>query len=211
MFDEKLIRWVLIIFFGYLLGSCLFCEWLPWLIHKRDIIKESDDGCAGTANVFKLCGWRLGLTCLALDMAKGFLPIYIGMDLADPDHCLFSLLMLAPACGHAWSIFCHFQGGKCIATIFGEMIALLWISPVCLILAALFIVFSTVVRITPNSKRSILVFSLFAILAFGFEIFYSRYFIGLGCFLVSGIAIIRHFPTLRKEMAEERKKENQIC
>ncbi|HOJ48422.1 MAG TPA: glycerol-3-phosphate acyltransferase [Bacillota bacterium] len=203
MFGEKFTQWILMIGFGYLLGSCLFCAWIPWLIHKKDIVQESDDGNPGTANVFKLCGWRLGFLCLALDLAKGFLPVFIGINKADINYYLFTLVMLAPVCGHAWSVFSHFQGGKCIATIFGEMIALLRISPVGLILCGLYILFSTAVRITPNSRRSILVFSLFAVLSFSFELYTGRFFIGLGCLLVSVVAIIKHLPSMQRKPAEE--------
>lgn len=199
MLIEELLPWLFLIIFGYLLGSCMFCAWLPWLIHKKDIVQESDDGCPGSANVFKLCGWPLGMICLLLDMAKGFLPVYIGMKHLDIHSCLFPLLMLAPVIGHAWPIFHHFHGGKCIATSFGELIALLFVSPVCLVLACLYIFFSTVVKISPNSKRSILVFSLFALLSLGIEIFAGRFFIGVGCSLISAIAIFKHLLSMQKK------------
>lgn len=196
MWDEEFVFWMTIIVFGYLLGSCLFCAWLPWLIHKRDIVQESDDGCPGSANVFKLCGWRLGAICLALDMAKGFLPVFIGMRMENTQHYWFTLLIAAPVFGHAWSIFYNFRGGKCIATIFGELIALFWVSPALLILAGLYIFFSTAVKISPNSQRSILVFSLFAAISFTMEILARRFFIGAACLLISAVAIIKHRITL---------------
>ena len=211
MFENEFKTFIINIIFGYLLGSCLFCQWLPSTICKKNIKLESDDGNPGAANVFKICGWRLGLICVILDISKGFLPVFIGINMVGINSCLFTLLMLAPVCGHAWPAFSHFQGGKCIATIFGELIALLWVSPAALILAALYIFFSSAVKITPHSKRSIFVFSIFALLSFGYEIFAGRYFLGLGCLSVSVIAIIRHIPTLRKETAEEMSKENQTC
>jgi glycerol-3-phosphate acyltransferase PlsY len=202
MWNDEFMCWMIIIVLGYLLGSCLFCEWLPWLIHRKDIALESDDGCPGSANVFKLCGWQLGMICLVLDIAKGFLPVYIGMKQLDVDTYLFSLLMLAPVMGHAWPIFHHFWGGKCIATSFGELIALLWVSPVCWILACLYIIFSTVIKISPDNKRSIFVFSLFAVFSFGVELYAERYFIGIGCLLISGIAIFKHLHPVQRKAEE---------
>jgi len=177
---------------GYLLGSCLFSQWLPWLLYRQNIVLLSDDGCPGSANVFKHCGWPLGLICLIFDMAKGFLPVILGIHLASWRHFLFPLLMLAPVLGHAWSIFFQFRGGKCIATIFGELLALLQISLAFWILAVLYVSFSTAIKITPNQRRSILVFSLFAVISFCLELIKGSIKIGIGCLLIAAVAIIKH-------------------
>lgn len=209
MFADQYALWLVLILSGYFLGSCLFSAWLAMLVHKKDITQESSDGNPGAANVFMLCGWQLGILCVLLDMAKGFVPVFLGIRYFDFRHYFFPVLMLAPVAGHAWSAFCHFQGGKCIASIFGEMVALFWISPIGWILAGLYILFSTVFKISPTRKRSILVFTLFAIFAFIIELYASRYTVAVGCLLVSSVAIYKHLrspksahasvPVLQKE------------
>ena len=147
---------------GYLLGGVFFCRIIPRVFLHRDITLISEDGNPGAANVFIHCGWEVGLCCLLLDMAKGFLPVFCALKYGISSHPAFVLILLAPVSGHAFSLFHRFRGGKCIAVIFGEMIALLWITPVGLILAGLYIFFSVAVKINPNRKRSIVTFSLFA-------------------------------------------------
>ena len=202
MRNDLYIGWIVLVVFSYLLGSCLFSQWLPMLLRKKDIASISDDHCPGSANVFTHCGWQLGLVCLTLDMAKGFLPVFLGLHYAGWQSYLFSFLMLAPVLGHAWSIFFRFRGGKCIATIFGELLALLRITPSFFILAVLFILFSTVIKISPNNRRSILVFSLFAIIAFCLELFFGRDEVGAGCLLISVIAIVKHLPPHKPKLQE---------
>ncbi len=211
MRNDLYIGWIVLVVFSYLLGSCLFSQWLPMLLQKKDIVSISDDRCPGSANVFTHCGWKLGFVCLTLDMAKGFLPVFLGLRYAGWQSYLFSLLMLAPVLGHAWSIFFRFRGGKCIAAIFGELLALLRISPSFFILAILFILFSTVIKVTPNNRRSILVFSLFAIIAFCLELFYGRVEVGAGCLLISVIAIVKHLPSHKSKLQEIEKPFSYSC
>ena len=188
----ELIPWLTLILGGYLLGSVHFCRMIPLLTRKIDITKESDDGNPGAANVFALCGWQMGLRCLFCDMAKGFLPVFTAIKWLDADSWLFAAVMLAPVLGHAFSVFYGFRGGKCIATIFGEMVALLWRTPVGLLLAALYIFFSTVVKINPHSRRSIVSFGIFAPAAVVIEIALGQLPTAVGCVGVSGIAILKH-------------------
>ncbi|MGN0454722.1 MAG: glycerol-3-phosphate acyltransferase [Ruminococcus sp.] len=184
--------WITAIAGGYLLGSVHFCRIIPLAVFKKDICKISDDKNPGAANVFLKFGWKMGLLCLSLDIAKGFIPVFIAVKYLEYGGFLFTLAMLAPVTGHAFSVFYGFKGGKCIAGIFGEMIALLWISPVGLLLAGLYIFFSTAFKINPNRKRSILTFSIFSVSSLVLEIFLSQIYVGLGCMLVSFISIFKH-------------------
>ena len=183
---------VLIMLVGFFSGSIMYCSIIPKLIAKKDIYEISDDHNLGSANVFKHCGIPLGFTCLLLDMLKGFVPVFVAIRLVNTQSVLFAFVLLAPVFGHALGLFTHLRGGKCIATIFGEMIALLWITPVGLILAILYIFFSVCIKINPNRIRSVLTFAIFAIISIVFEFYFSRYFIGLGCLLCSLVAIAKH-------------------
>ncbi len=197
--DNEWVRWGLLILGGYLLGSVHFCRAIPLFTRHVDITKESADGNPGAANVFVLCGWQTGLCCLFCDMAKGFLPVFAALKWLPHDRPAFALVMLAPVLGHAFSVLHRFRGGKCIAAIFGEMIALLWISPVGLILAGLYIFFSVAVKIDPHSRRSIVTFCVFAPTALAVELILGQTAAALGCVGVSAVSIGKHLANRNAE------------
>ena len=190
--EAKTLWWIVVIVGGFLLGGILFCRLIPLKLKRIDICAASDDGNPGAANVFKLCGWPLGLFCLVLDMLKGFLPVFLTLKYLDSSSPAFVLVLLAPALGHAFPLWGSRRGGKCIATIFGELIALLVVSPAGWILAALYIFFSVAWRIRPHRRRSIVTFGLFALVSGAYECYRKRYAIAVGCTLLSGLAILKH-------------------
>ncbi len=186
-------RYVFAALIGFLSGSIPFCYLLPKLLCKKDICKLSDDHNPGAANVFIHCGIPLGMLCLLLDMGKGLLPVYFASHLLDPTVLWFVPVILAPVWGHALGIFLHGHGGKCIATSFGVLIALAPISPIGLLsLAGLYIFFSTVWRIHPNSRRSRIVFSLFGVLSTVLLLRQQMFTLAIGCFGIAVTGVLRH-------------------
>ena len=213
MFGHTAAEWGLwFLFFagGYLLGSVHFCRIIPLIFRRVDITQESADGNPGAANVFVLCGWPMGLCCLFCDMAKGFLPVFAAVKWLPEGEGLLALVMMGPVLGHAFSVLQGFRGGKCIAAIFGEMIALLWITPVGLILAALYIFFSVAVKINPHSRRSIVTFALFIPSALALEFALAQPAVGFGCAMVSGVSIFKHAAN-RNETAKEAEAGRENC
>lgn len=71
-----------------------------------------------------------------------------------------------------------------------------WI--VCL-LAGLYIFFSTLVKVQPMRRRSLLVFTLFGITAFGYLTVTGRLPQALGCGIVGAVAAFRHRRPLPEE------------
>lgn len=177
---------------GFLLGSVMFSQILPQLVQAKDIGAISDDHNPGATNVFINCGAPLGIVCLLLDIGKGFLPVFLACQFVDRSNLLFSLVMAAPVLGHAIAPLQHFHGGKCIATSFGVMIALLPITPIGLVLAVFYILFSTFVKIRPNRIRSLLTFGLFGIVSFVHFLHVEEYSLALGCLLISITAMVKH-------------------
>ncbi len=184
--------WIAEIAGGLALGSVLFCRLVPRAVRGVDVCALSDDGNPGAANVFTHCGWKLGMVCLLLDMAKGFAPVFFALHFSDAASPLFAAVILAPVAGHAFSPMNRFRGGKCIATTFGVLIALLWITPTGWILAALYILFSTVLKIRPNRRRSVVAFALFAVSAGTIELLCGRWSIAAGDVLMSAVAVLKH-------------------
>ena len=185
--------WTLFIVAGFLLGSILFCKIIPRRLLHKDICEVSDDHNPGAFNAIKHCGKKIGVLCLLLDVLKGFLPVLFASIFLGADSFLFSLVMVAPVLGHAVGLFNRFHGGKCIAVSFGVMLGILpitWIGIV--ILAALYIFFSTVAKISPNSKRSIVVYSLFGAAANIVLLICGMPSVAVGCFVIAVIAVVKH-------------------
>lgn len=192
MAKDDLLLWYSWILGGFLLGGIMFSRLLPKLLKGRDITESSPDRNPGAANVFAACGVAMGLLCLALDMLKGFLPVFMASRSLDTAKLLFAAVLVAPVLGHALGLFNHLRGGKCIATAFGVLLALLPGSRIVLLLAGLYIFFSVFVRISPNRRKSILVFALFGIISVLYFMLCGQRSLALGCGLIGLIGVAKH-------------------
>lgn len=147
---------------GFLSGGVMFSYLIPKLFWHVDVIKESGDHNPGTANVVKLLGFPVGMLCLAFDLGKGFLPVFLASRALNADDPLFSLVLAAPVFGHAFSPMLKGRGGKAIAVTFGSLLGAAWFTPLVWCLAALFIFFSVVVVVSPIPLRVVVTFLLLA-------------------------------------------------
>lgn len=188
-------QYIILAIVGYLLGSILFSLYIPKIIFNTDIIKESKDGNPGTANVMKICGIPTGIVCLILDLAKGFLPIYVSIRYVDIYSLWFILIMISPVLGHAFPIFNKFIGGKSIATSFGVLLGLLPYNYIVLLLAVIYIFLSTIIVIKPNRIRSICTYTFFAVICLFLNNMYS---ITIGCIIISIIVLFKHVMCRQK-------------
>ncbi len=203
--NRELTLWVLMIAGSFLSGSVMYSKFIPMLLLRKDVCEEHEDHNPGAANVFASCGIAIGLTCLLLDVLKGFIPVLLARRVLDTDRLLFAAVLAAPVLGHAIAPFNRFHGGKCIATSFGVTFALMPESFVGLLLAAAYILFSTVLKIPSHRRRSIFAFSVFGILAPALLVATGRLPFAVGCLAVALTTITRHwkrFCILPEESAE---------
>ena len=112
------------IIISYLIGSCptayLFGKW-----YKGIDIREHGSGNMGATNVFRVLGKIPGTIVLILDIVKGIIPPTIVGDLLGLDRIILRVILgLVAVCGHNWTIFLGFKGGKGIATSLGVLIGL---------------------------------------------------------------------------------------
>lgn len=176
---------------GFFLGSVLFADCIATHC-GRNLEAETSDGNPGAANIFKTCGKKWGALALTLDIGKGAIPTFLAVFLLPRENLLFALVLAAPVLGHALGIFRQMHGGKCISTAFGVMSGLLPITRIGLVLAGLYILFSTVLKIKSHTARSITAFGLFVPVALWRAV--SMPSIGLGCAVIAAIAIVKHLP-----------------
>ncbi|HRF60147.1 MAG TPA: glycerol-3-phosphate 1-O-acyltransferase PlsY [Fimbriimonadaceae bacterium] len=103
-----------------------------WIVRRRGIdITKVGSGNPGATNVWRVCGWKLGLVVFVLDVLKGLVPALAAQQLLGRQDAAFAC-GFAAILGHSLSPFLGFKGGKGISTGLG---ALLGSSPVVALLA----------------------------------------------------------------------------
>ena len=86
--------------------------------------RTAGSGNVGATNVARLCGTKWGVTTLLCDVLKGFLPVLVYAHAGAGLSSLAYPIGLAVICGHMFSVFLKFKGGKGVATTVGVFLAL---------------------------------------------------------------------------------------
>jgi glycerol-3-phosphate acyltransferase PlsY len=114
---------------GYLCGSLPWGLWVGRLARGVDV-RTLGSGNLGATNVYRSLGPALGILTLLLDIAKGFLPVWLLPHAAiaagfpgGPEWCRMAVGLAAVA-GHVWTFLAGFKGGKGVATTAGVLLAL---------------------------------------------------------------------------------------
>jgi acyl phosphate:glycerol-3-phosphate acyltransferase len=128
--------------FGYLCGSLPFSVWITRLVKGVDV-RDAGSGHATTTNTIRQAGFGPGALVLILDLAKGFLPVWLALRYA-PAAWIVPVSAAAAVIGHCWPVFAGFRGGMGLASAGGGLLAA---SPLAfLIAAAILIAFTLVIR-----------------------------------------------------------------
>lgn len=115
-----------IVIAGYLLGAIPFGLVLARWFNGIDI-REHGSRNIGFTNVLRVCGAKVGIPVLLLDILKGFVPVWIAqqwrLDFSD-----WWVVAAGGAAmlGHTASVFIGFRGGKAVATGCGVFLGLKW-------------------------------------------------------------------------------------
>ncbi len=104
---------------AYLLGSISFSLLVVSRLEQQDI-RRLGSGNAGATNVLRVVGARAGALTLFLDVAKGALPVWLGLRLGVSE-MLLGTIALAVVVGHVFPIYHGFRGGKGVATAAGSL------------------------------------------------------------------------------------------
>lgn len=136
-----MLRMLLVVVIGYLLGSISTGVVLSRIFTKTDI-RNQGSGNAGTTNMLRVLGRKMALFTFAGDMLKGIIAVFIGKWLVGGQ--LGGLMgVVGAVLGHYYPLYFGFMGGKGIATSFGS---LLFVFPIEALLA--FTVFLVLVAVT---------------------------------------------------------------
>ena len=114
---------------AYLLGAIPFGYIIAKYWAKIDIRKEGS-GNIGATNALRIMGKKAGVTVLILDLLKGTLAVmligrlfYEGAAGSNQLAYVY-IIAIAAICGHIWTIFLSFKGGKGVSTALGVLIGL---------------------------------------------------------------------------------------
>lgn len=135
-----LLRGVLAVLIGYLLGSISFAYIITKYKTGRDI-RTIGSGSAGTTNTARAVGKPLAALVMVLDIFKGWLAASVGLALLGLTGGLAAFV--AVILGHMFPFWLGFKGGKGVACGAGACLAL---SPAPILLAAA--VFALAIAIT---------------------------------------------------------------
>ncbi|MFC1808089.1 glycerol-3-phosphate 1-O-acyltransferase PlsY [Candidatus Omnitrophota bacterium] len=120
---------LIVAMFSYLLGSIPTSFIFAKLLKGIDI-REHGSGNVGATNLLRTVGKVPGAIALILDVLKGVIPVVFFSQLllsVSPSMNLALIqvmLGLLAVCGHIWTPFLRFKGGKGVATTIGVFIGL---------------------------------------------------------------------------------------
>jgi len=113
---------IISIILTYFIGAFPTAYLAGKLFKKIDIRKEGS-GNVGTINIYRAAGLLPGIITVLLDVAKGYLAIWVAYSVSG--ELTFVLLSgLFAVIGHNYSLFLKFKGGKGLATSLGIFLAL---------------------------------------------------------------------------------------
>ncbi len=143
---------------GYLSGSLPFSIWITRLVKGVDL-RDSGSGHATTTNTIRQAGFFPGALVFILDLAKGFIPIWLawhyGSVVQNHYAPAFWVTPITAACaviGHCWPVFAQFRGGMGLACAGGGLLA---VSPLSFLTSAAILI-ALVLIIRHPARASVL-------------------------------------------------------
>ncbi len=107
---------------AYLLASVPFGYLIGWM--RGVDVRKHGSGNIGATNVYRTVGKPWGLLAFACDFLKGLLPVLAAKQWFPEYPSLPVAAGAAAVCGHMYTVFMKFKGGKGVATGFGMLLGL---------------------------------------------------------------------------------------
>lgn len=153
-------------------------------------IRSAGSGNIGATNVARTAGRTLGVLTLVADALKGWLPVVIARALGLGE-AVVSAAAVAALCGHVFSVFLSFQGGKGVATGFGVLLGLApAVAPIPL---AVFIATMALTRIVSLSSLVAASSAPVALLVFGYPAVTTA-----AAFAIALLIVLRHRENIER-------------
>ena len=141
---------ILLSILAYVLGSIPSAVWVGQSFFGIDV-RDFGSGNAGATNTFRVLGKKAGIYVLILDIIKGFTAaslVYLVPQISPVFNKTFFINLqllfgLLAVVGHLYQIFAQFKGGKGIATLFGMILAIHYLSALACVLIFVVLLLST--------------------------------------------------------------------
>ena len=156
-------------------------------------VRSQGSGNIGATNLYRTVGRKVGVITLVGDCLKGFIPVMaVNYSVLPSDYAAW--IGLAAFCGHVFSVFLKFKGGKGVATALGVFLAL---APLAVFIAVcVFAVFMFVWRYVSLSSIAAATVMPIAVVPLGGN--RSLFIITL---LIVSIVIMRHHENISRLIA----------
>lgn len=189
---------------SYLLGSLNFGVILSNTVKKEDV-RDSGSGNAGTTNMMRTYGKTLGLLTIAGDILKVMVAIWIAFRIMGieefkatldsvsdyPQVVLKSFAGLFAVLGHIFPCFFKFKGGKGVATSGGMVIMIDW-----RIALILLVIFALTILITKYVSLGSILMAVFYPVFIG--IFYKDIILVLIATVFTIIVVVAHRENVKR-------------
>jgi Predicted membrane protein len=182
---------------GYLCGSLPFSIWITRLVKGVDV-RDAGSGHATTTNTIRQTGFGWGALVFVLDVAKGFIPTYLALQLGRDDISPYIVPLTATCAviGHCWPLFAQFRGGMGLATTAGAFLA---VSPLAFLIC--FGLLVLIVLIIRHSARASVAAGILAAPALWlFNIHDTAFWVAMGAGLVITIRFLMDWNRKYREL-----------
>jgi glycerol-3-phosphate acyltransferase PlsY len=157
---------------GYAIGSVQFGLIVSRATRGIDV-RDYGSGATGATNVIRTSGAKAGVLVLVLDIAKGIVPVYVGiglghaagLDSTDDRAWCAAAAGFGAVVGHVLPVWHGFRGGKAVATGFGAALAMNPLASVALIPVAALVVGATRIMSLLSITMAPTLAALFVVLA----------------------------------------------
>lgn len=189
---------------SYLLGSLNFGVILSKSMKKEDV-RDSGSGNAGTTNMMRTYGKVWGILTIAGDILKVVLAIWIAFKIMPveelsvtldnvsdyPQVVLKSFAGLFAVFGHIFPCYFHFKGGKGVATSGGMVIVIDW-----RIALILLVIFAVTILITKYVSLGSILMAIFYPVFIG--IFYKDIVLASIALVFTVIVVVAHRENVKR-------------
>ena len=121
-------RTLILLGLSYVIGSIPFGYIVTRWVKGLDL-RQHGSGNIGATNVVRVAGKQWGIVVFLLDVGKGVLAPLLMAFWASSGSLAVILAAVAVVCGHNWTLFLRFKGGKGVATSLGAFIAISFVFP----------------------------------------------------------------------------------
>ena len=195
-------KFLMLIIGSYLIGSIPFSFLVAKILKKIDI-RRVGSGNPGATNVYRTCGFKIGMFAFFMDALRGFLAVYGLVTLLKFSVEIISIVQIIAfitvVAGHNWTVFLRFKGGKGMATSAGALIAIDW--RVCLILFLIWCLCLVLTRYV--SFSSIISATILPVMFWLYKLPLATIIFG---FFIGGLAIYRHKNNIKRLLKGEESK-----